>query len=186
MSLAPGQGADLAWGRGGRVLEVFLEPTCPHSTRAFGKLMPLLERVGCDRLTVRLRLQSQPWHLFSAVVCRAVLAAASLPGGRDAARRVLAAVATHRDAFVAEKHCLGPNMQVSPAEILLRIERLTGLALGPAFEDPSVTQALKWHARHARQHQIHESPTFMVDGTVHPGMGSRDEIGKWIADLGLD
>jgi len=52
----------LNWGHGPKVFEVFLEPTCPNSARAFGKLMPLLERAGEDELTIRITLQSQPWR----------------------------------------------------------------------------------------------------------------------------
>lgn len=51
----------LAWGHGPRVLEAFLEPTCPFSVKAFGKLDELLAQAGEDRITVKLRLQSQPW-----------------------------------------------------------------------------------------------------------------------------
>jgi hypothetical protein len=36
----------LVWGNGPRVLEVFLEPTCPFSVRAFGKLADLLGHAG--------------------------------------------------------------------------------------------------------------------------------------------
>jgi len=42
---------------------VFLEPTCPFSVKAFGKLDDLLDQVGEDRITVKLHLQSQPWHM---------------------------------------------------------------------------------------------------------------------------
>jgi hypothetical protein len=42
----------LVWGHGPTVLEVFLEPTCPFSVKAFGKLDGLLDQVGEDRLTV--------------------------------------------------------------------------------------------------------------------------------------
>ena len=36
-----------------------LEPTCPFSIRAFGKLEDLLDKAGEDRITVKVRLQSQ-------------------------------------------------------------------------------------------------------------------------------
>ncbi len=58
----------LVWGRGPRVFEVFLEPTCPFSVKAFGKLDDLLGQAGEDRVTVKLRLQSQPWHMYSGVI----------------------------------------------------------------------------------------------------------------------
>ena len=87
----------LAWGHGPRVFEMFLEPTCPYSVKAFGKMDDLLARAGADRVTVKLRLQSQPWHMYSGVIVRCVLAASTLPGGRESAKAVLAAVAAHRE-----------------------------------------------------------------------------------------
>ena len=39
-------------GRGELELEVFLEPTCPFSKRAFDKLQPLLSAVGEDKLKI--------------------------------------------------------------------------------------------------------------------------------------
>lgn len=84
----------LVWGQGPRVFEVFLEPTCPFSAKAFAKLDPLPSRAGEDRLTVKIRLLSQPWHLFSGIVTRSILAASAIElayqrntggdGGRDA------------------------------------------------------------------------------------------------------
>jgi len=71
----------LEWGHGPRVFEVFLEPTCPFSVRAFGKLDTLLAEAGQDRITIKLRLQSQPWHMYSGVVTRCVIAASTLPAG---------------------------------------------------------------------------------------------------------
>jgi hypothetical protein len=55
----------LVWGHGPRVFEMFLEPTCPFSVKAFGKLDDLLGQAGEDRITVKLRLQSQPWHMYA-------------------------------------------------------------------------------------------------------------------------
>ncbi|VEC82791.1 Uncharacterised protein [Raoultella ornithinolytica] len=58
------QAQPLVWGHGPRTFEVFLEPTCPFSVRAFNKLDELLDEVGADNVTIKIRLQSQPWHLF--------------------------------------------------------------------------------------------------------------------------
>ena len=83
----------IVWGHGPRVFEVFLEPTCPFSIRAFGKLEDLLDKAGEDRITVKVRLQSQPWHMYSGVIVRCILAASTLEGGKTAAKSVMAAVA---------------------------------------------------------------------------------------------
>ena len=54
----------LVWGHGPRIFEVFLEPTCPFSVKAFGKLDDLLDQAGEDRITVKLHLQPQPWQTW--------------------------------------------------------------------------------------------------------------------------
>src|SRR6201998_4264620 len=95
----------LVWGRGPRIFEVFLEPTCPFSVKAFGKLDDLLDQAGEDRVAVRLHLQSQPWHMYSGVIVRCILAASTLPTGKEAAKAVLAAVAAPREEFEFTKHC---------------------------------------------------------------------------------
>jgi hypothetical protein len=50
------------------IFEVFLEPTYPFFVKAFGKLDDLLDQAGEDRITVKLYLQSQPWHMYSGVL----------------------------------------------------------------------------------------------------------------------
>jgi protein-disulfide isomerase len=173
----------LEWGRGKKVLEVFLEPTCPFSGRAFGKLDDLLSRAGEDRLTIRIRLQSQPWHMFSPITTRAILAASTTEGGREAARKVMAAIYAHRDEFEPTDHCQGPLLDKSPAELLKRIEKLSGIALRAAFEQSALTQTVKWHARYSRQNGIHVSPSFMLDGLLVPDMSSGDEVEAWLKKI---
>ena len=43
----------LVWGHGPRVLEMFLEPTCPFSVKAFGKLDDLLGQAGEEQITIK-------------------------------------------------------------------------------------------------------------------------------------
>jgi hypothetical protein len=171
----------LEWGHGPRVFEVFLEPTCPHSVRAFGKLDALLDEAGADRVTIRIRLQSQPWHMYSGVIVRCILAASTLPAGKEAAKAVMAAVAAHREEFEFERHCSGPNMDATPNDIIERIERYSGVQLREAFAIPELQNEVKWHTKYARQNGIHVSPTFMIDGIVDPKVGSRDEVSSWAA-----
>jgi protein-disulfide isomerase len=175
----------LEWGHGRKILEIFLEPTCPYSGRAFGKLESLLSRAGEDTLTIKIRLQSQPWHMFSPITTRAILAASTLPGGRNAARKVMAAIYAHREEFEPADHCRGPLLDLSASQILARIETLSGIALRAAFEQSALTPAVKWQTRYARQNGIHVSPSFMIDGLVVPDMSSGDEIDVWLQKLGL-
>ena len=106
----------LTWGQGSRVFEVFLEPTCPFSAKAFGKLDETLQSAGLNNVTLKIWLHSQPWHLFSGVITRCALAASTLGEGKDAAKKVLAGVAAHRDKFEPADHCSGPLLALSPAE----------------------------------------------------------------------
>ncbi|AYD03863.1 thioredoxin [Neorhizobium sp. NCHU2750] len=173
----------LTWGHGPHLFEMFLEPTCPFSVRAFNKMDALLEQAGEDKITVKLRMQPQPWHMFTGVVTRCVLAASMLDGGKENAKRVLAEVGARREEFEFEKHCKGANMDATPRQIIQRIEAYTGLALQEAFEFPELEAEIKRHAKYARQNGIHVSPTFMVDGLVQADLGSGDPVDVWIKRL---
>jgi len=176
------RGDVLVWGEGPRTFEVFLEPTCPYSAKAFAKLEPLLAEMGADRLTVKVRLHSQPWHMFSPVIVRTILAAAAT-GGKEAAKAVMAAVFAEREAFEFERHATGPNRDATPNDLIRRIEGLTGLQLMAAFDDPELDKGTRWETRYARQNGIHVSPSFMIDGIFQPDMSSGDEVSAWVKKL---
>jgi hypothetical protein len=177
---SPSWSADpLYWGHGPRCFEAFLEPTCPFSARAFPKLTALVEHAGTENVTVKIRLHSQPWHLFSGIVTRTILAASTTNGGREAAHAVMQAVFSNRESFEFDQHCAGPNMDQTPNRLIARIEALTGLALAQPFGIAGLDQELKWHTKYARQNGIHVSPSFMVDGIVRADIGSGDPIEKW-------
>ena len=173
----------LVWGRGLRVFEVFLEPTCPFSVRAFGKLDDLLAQAGEDRITIKLRLQSQPWHMYSGVVVRCILAASTLESGKAAAKAVMTAVAAHREEFEFERHCRGANLDATPNDIIARIEGYSGVKLAEAFAIPDLDREIKWHSKYARQNGIHVSPTFMIDGLAQTDISSGDAVGAWVSRL---
>ena len=173
----------LTWGHGPRVFEMFLEPTCPFSVRAFGKIDDLLAHAGEDRVAVKIRLQSQPWHMYSGVIVRCVIAASTLPEGKAAAKAVLAAIAAHREEFEFTKHAFGPNMHATPNDIIARIEGYSGVKVADAFAIPDLDREIKWHCKYARQNGIHVSPTFMIDGLVQPDIGSGDAVSAWTSRL---
>ncbi|WP_018183169.1 DsbA family protein [Kaistia granuli] len=173
----------LVWGTGSRIFEVFLEPTCPYSVRVFNKLDELLAQAGEDRITIKIRLQSQPWHLYSGVIVRCILAASTLEGGKETAKKVMAAVAAHREAFEFTHHAGGPNMDVTPNQIIERLEGHSGVALKEAFAIPDLDREIKWHCKYARQNGIHVSPTFMIDGLIQADMSSGDAVSAWVSRL---
>jgi protein-disulfide isomerase len=173
----------LVWGHGPRVFEVFLEPTCPYSVRAFSKFDDLLAQAGEDRITIRIRLQSQPWHMYSGVIVRCILAASTLAGGKESAKAVMAAVGAHREEFEFERHARGPNMDATPNDIIKRIESHSGVNVAEAFAIPDLDREIKAHCRYARQNGIHVSPTFMVDGLVQADISSGDAVADWAARL---
>lgn len=183
MATSDWRAAPLHWGDGPNVFEPFIEPTCPFSVKALGKLEPLLAEVGADRVTVKIRLHSQPWHLYSGVITRCVVAASTLDGGRDKAWAVLSAVAEHREEFVFENHCTGPNRRATPDDIIARIEHYSGVTLADAFAIPDLDREVKWHCKYARQNGIHGSPTFMLNGLVRPELGSGDPVSDWAAAI---
>jgi protein-disulfide isomerase len=173
----------LAWGCGPRQFEMFLEPTCPFSARAFAKLDETLAAVGSDNITIRIWLQSQPWHMYSGVIVRCVVAASTLPSGKEAAKAALAAISAHREEFEFTKHCSGPNMDATPRDIIGRLENYSGLKLADAFAIPNLDREIKRHARYARQNGIHVSPTFMIDGLVQTDLSSGDKVSDWVSRL---
>jgi protein-disulfide isomerase len=173
----------LSWGRGLRQFEMFVEPTCPYSVKAIAKLDETLAAAGPDKITVKIRLHSQPWHMYSGVIVRCIVAASTLPTGKEAAKAVLAAVAAHREEFEFTKHCGGPNMDASPKQIIARLESYCELKLADAFAIPNLDREIKWHTKYARQNGIHVSPTFMIDGLVQPDMSSGDKVSDWVSRL---
>jgi protein-disulfide isomerase len=173
----------LTWGQGPRVFEVFLEPTCPYSVRAFNKLDETLELAGGDKITIKICLQSQPWHMYSGVIVRCILAASTLPAGKEAAKTVMAAIAAHREEFEFDHHASGPNMDATPNDIIRRIESYSGLPLAEAFSLYDLDKAIKWHCKYARQNGIHTSPTFMIDGVVQADISSGDAPAVWVEKL---
>jgi predicted DsbA family dithiol-disulfide isomerase len=183
MATASPKADPLVWGHGPRVFEVFLEPTCPFSVKAFNKLDDLLAQAGEDRIAVKLRLHSQTWHMYSPVIIRCILAASTLEGGKEAAKKVLAAVGAHREEFEFEKHCGGPNLDATPHDIIRRIESYSGLKLAEAFAVPDLVKEVKWQAKYSRQNGIHVSPTFMIDGLIQPDLGSGDDVSTWVSRL---
>ena len=184
MTLSPDL-APLVLGHGPIELEIFLEPTCPFSKRAFEKLPALLDAVGSDQLTIRIHLLSQPWHLYSGVVCKGILAASTFPDGTDLALKVMAGVFAEREAFEFEGHCSGPNMDRTPAQILAALSDIAGTDISEAFCLRSVDRALRRHTRYARQVGAHESPTFMIDRLIAPAMSSGQSIDEWRRQLAL-
>jgi len=175
----------LVWGQGPRRFEIFLEPTCPYSGRAFGKIDELLAKAGEDRSSVELILLSQPWHLYSGVITRAILAASTMEGGRETAKKVMAAVFAHRDDFEFDDHCTGPNMDATPNDILARIKETSGVDVAEAFAIPGLDREIKRHTKYARQNGAHVSPTFMIDGLADLSIGSGDTVESWMEKLKL-
>jgi hypothetical protein len=172
----------LTLGQGPTEFEAFLEPTCPYSKRAFEKFPALLELAGADRITIRVRFLSQPWHLYSGVVTRAVLACAAACGA-DVALRVMAGIYKDREAFEFDAHCRGLNMDRTPADILRAISSLAGEDLTGAFCWKTVDRALRWNVRYARQMGVHSSPSFAIERLVEPQMSSGQSVEEWLALL---
>ena len=150
----------LFWGHGPRVFQVFLEPTCPFSIRAFGKLEDLLDKTGEDRITVKIRLQPQPWHMYSGVIVRCILAPRPSKARRRPRNRY-GGGGPHGEEFEFDRHCSGPNLDATPNDIIRRIEGYSGVKLAEAFAIPDLDREVKWHCKYARQNGIHVSPTFM-------------------------
>jgi hypothetical protein len=148
-------------------------------------LTTLLALMGEDRVTVKLRLQSQPWHMYSGVIVRCILAGSTLESGKLAAKSVMAAVASRQE-FEFDRHRSGPNLDATPNDIIRRIERYSGVKLADAFAIPDLDGEVRWHCKYARQDGIHVSPTFMIDGLVQADVSSGDPVADWVSRLPKD
>jgi hypothetical protein len=95
----------------------------------------------------------------------------------------MAAIADHREEFEFARHASGPNMDVTPNQIIERLETYSGVQLKEAFALPDLDREIKWHSKYARQNGIHVSPTFMIDGLVQADMSSGDDVETWVAKL---
>ena len=173
-------------GHGKIELEVYLEPTCPFSKSAFEKLQPLLAAVGEDKLAIKIRFLSQPWHLSSAVVTRCILAATATTGGKQAGLAAMRAVYEHREDFESDDHCSGPNMGRAPAQTIAYVSKLCGIDLSEAFKLKSVDMALRWHTKYCRQNGVHVSPSFAVNRLINNAMSSGQGIEEWCTELSFD
>lgn len=74
-------------------------------------------------------------------------------------------------------------MDVAPNQIIERLESYSGVKLKAAFAIPDLDREIKWHCRYARQNGVHVSPTFMIDGIVHPDVSSGDDVSAWAKKL---
>ncbi|WP_168194341.1 DsbA family protein [Formicincola oecophyllae] len=174
----------LSWGAGPMALDVFLDPTCPFCARTVPKLMPLLQAMGERRLTLRLFLYDQPWHLWSGPLIRCILGAA-LVGGPAQGLAVLEAITAHRDDFTCTQalHAEGPAMDMTPRQVVRKVSALTGLDLAEPYGLEAVTTLFRQQTRYGRQNGVWMTPTFMVNGLVQPSLESGQSVEAWVGAL---
>jgi hypothetical protein len=109
----------------------------------------LLDQAGEDRITVKLHLQSQPWHMYSGVIVRCMLRL-------DPRRRKECRGIRHGGSgrvsreFEFDRHCSGPNLDATPNDIIRQVERYSGVKLAEAFAIPDLDHEVKWHCKYAR------------------------------------
>ena len=96
---------------------------------------------------------------------------------------MMAAIAAHREEFEFARHAGGANMDVTPNQLIERLENYSGIQLKDAFSIPDLDREIKWHSKYARQNGIHVSPTFMINGLVQADMSSGDEVEVWVKKI---
>ena len=100
----------LVWGQGPASSRCSWNRPARFLSRLSANSKTCSTRAGEDRITVKVRLQSQPWHMYSGVIVRCILAASTLEGGKTAAKSVMAAVAPHRAEFEFDDGLVQPDM----------------------------------------------------------------------------
>ncbi|MDB2548939.1 hypothetical protein N9X60_05075 [Paracoccaceae bacterium] len=173
----------LIWGDGKKLFEIFLEPTCPFSARTFFKFDDFLSDERSTNITLRIWLHSQPWHVFSGILCRVILGASMQENGKAAAKAVMGAIFANKEEFELHEHRTGPLLLETPMQLISKVERITGLSLVDDFQSVEIDAEVKRHTKYSRQNGIHSSPTFMVDGLVNSNISSGDPIEKWLSEM---
>ncbi|VDB97133.1 unnamed protein product [Peniophora sp. CBMAI 1063] len=162
-------------------LDIFLDYVCPFSgkmTRAIDSVLkPLLDAGGQyeGKVKVIFRNQVQPWHASSTFVHEAGVAVAMVAPQKFWPFTVL--LMNRQEEFYDI-----PSSKLTPLQIreqLADVASKSGLDDGElkAFKDAlvlkstpnggtSVTDALKYTVKFARQNSIHVSPTVLWDGLV--------------------
>ena len=173
----------LVWGNGKKLFEIFLEPTCPFSARTFFKLDDFLSEERSENIALRIWLHSQPWHVFSGILCRVILGASMQKNGKSAAKAVMGAIFANKEEFELHEHRTGPLLFETPMQLIEKIEKITDLSLADDFQSLEIDAEIKRHTKYSRQNGIHSSPTFMIDGLVNSNISSGDPIEKWLCEI---
>ncbi len=169
--------------KGTPTLDVFLEPTCPFSARVYGKLNAIEDAMAAESLTVRIWLHSQPWHMFSGLICRAIAAASAQDPTGQSARAVMSTLFKNRKSYEFDAHCRGENLDTTPRQLLTRLSEESGVDFWRAFDQEDLQHEIKRHTKFARQNGIHVSPSVMVNGLLAQDLSSGDTVETWVKTI---
>ena len=118
----------------------------PVLARAFSKIDETLGTAGKDLITLKIRLQSQPWHLYSGVVTRCVSRPPPCPKARRGAAGAWRRWPSIATSSSSENTPEARNMDATPRQIIARLEGYSGVSSPslPAIAQTSTGEA-KWH-----------------------------------------
>ncbi|CCG84205.1 protein of unknown function [Taphrina deformans PYCC 5710] len=181
-------------------IELYLDFVCPFSKRQFktvyDSVLPLLsgnESGYGSRVSFIFRPQVQPWHPASTLLAESALAVATLsPAAFWAfADALFTASETFYDSHTVNESRAGTYGRLARVASALEVPEQSFLraleveaAKSPAEkgrnEGNSVTGAVKWHVKYARQNGVHVSPTVAFNGVVDGSISSGFSKADWV------
>ncbi|KAF8318155.1 hypothetical protein DL93DRAFT_2076137 [Clavulina sp. PMI_390] len=179
-------------------LEIFLDYVCPYSAKIMrNAIEPVIKpavTTGAlkDKVQLLIRLQVQPWHVFSLPTHEVAIAVGRV--SPESFWDYTVALLKGQDAYFDN-----PTAHSTPTEIRESLLKLAstipsiGEAKIPAirelvslnFDGPAkndgvpVTPDIKWHVKLARQNSVHVSPTVVWDGIKNDDIGSAWVEKEW-------
>lgn len=173
-------------GSGAVRFELFLDPSCPFSCKAFETVYDQVEPAHRGRASFLVHNVVQPWHAHSTLLHEAALAVRQLAPERyfqfwralcagyetftnEALRRETRAQTAQRLAALAESSCALPA-----ATVFAMLEHS-----GKGNAGCALTQEIKWACKHHRGRGVHVTPTVILHGLEATGINSGWTAEQW-------
>mmetsp|Transcript_18204 Transcript_18204/g.29656 ORF Transcript_18204/g.29656 Transcript_18204/m.29656 type:complete len:185 (+) Transcript_18204:77-631(+) len=160
-------------------VEVFLDFFCPFSVKATPTMVQLAK---LDNVAVRVVPFPQPWHWEGGVIATAFNIVLKNHSAEAAAKYFVVLMQNYAK-FKEEGKNMSVGSMVKMAHSLTSgIVEMKEDDFLTEFNDsnsPGVLRQLKNQIKYGRQNGIHETPTFMVNGTIAGAASSSWDMTKW-------
>jgi len=170
-------------------MEVFIDPICPFSKKAYEMtkdlattLRPSTQDQDGAQFALRYILWLQPYHAQTPLIAKILFAVKSL--SPEKFFLALDAVYENRATMFTDAQTASLTQVQMVDRTAQLVSEATGLAKGQIVElaiiQAETLQDLRWHTRYGRQNGVHWSPTFMINGLIVPGADSTWSLDQWV------